>query len=670
MALADVDTPALILDLDAFENNLQKLRESIAGRKIMLRPHAKSHKCPQIALRQIALGAVGVCCQKVSEAEAMVDGGVPDVLIANEVVGMTKLRRLAALATQAKVTVCADDAGNVKDIDTAAREFGVVIDVTASRSAAQALREANERVALAARGAGLATWELDVDTGEAYWDAQMWRLRGLTPGPVTPDLAGRMATTHPDDRVLLAQVNHRGLVEDGQIESAFRVVWPSGEVHWLASRSALVRDEASGRLRRIGVNWDITDRRTAEAMRQESELARRESQAKSQFLARMSHELRTPLNAVLGFTQLLQAETARWVSPAALQGQWLDHIQAAGQHLLRLINDVLELSSAEGSLLPLQLQPVRLDVAVAEVLALLQRLQHSRGVHIQVEALSAVVLAEPTRLRQVLLNLLSNAVKYNRPTGQVWLQAELQTDAGQDTVLLSVNDDGHGMNAQQMAQLFQPFNRLGAEALGVEGTGIGLAIVKSLVERMGGQIGARSTPGQGSCFQVRLQAAPPDSLSAATAAPAASTATAASATRTGEAPALAEAAQAGQRRRLLYIEDNAVNALIISELVARRHDLQLQVAGDGASGVALAQQWRPELVLLDMQLPDIDGHEVLHRLRSVPATADIPCIALSANAMPEDIARALDAGMVDYWTKPLDFSLFRQALDRLFGPAP
>ncbi len=533
--------------------------------------------------------------------------------------------------------------------------FGVVIDVTESRSAAQALREANERVALAARGAGLATWELDVGTGEAFWDAQMWRLRGLPPGSQTPDLACRLASTHPEDRALVAQVNQRGLDEEGQIETAFRVVWPDGEVRWLASRSALLRDESTGRVRRIGVNWDITDRRTAEVVRQERELARRESQAKSQFLARISHELRTPLNAVLGFSQLLQADLPGSASSASLHGQWLQHIQSAGQHLLSLINDVLELSSAEGSTQQLALQPLALAAAVTEVLALLQPLQQAQGVQVEADMLPGSVLAEPTRLRQVLLNLLSNAIKFNRPGGRVWVHAEAEGP----WVVLSVADTGRGMTAQQMAHLFEPFNRLGAEAEGIEGTGMGLAIVKSLVERMGGSVHADSTPGQGSRFDVRLK----EAGEALVLTPA----------RQAGTPAAAMAVDAetptepGAPRRLLYIEDNPVNALIIQELVARRPGLRLHVATDGRSGVAQALALQPELVLLDMQLPDIDGHEVLRRLRAQPATAHIPCIALSANAMPEDIALALNNGMADYWTKPLDFSAFLQALDQRFG---
>jgi PAS domain S-box-containing protein len=535
--------------------------------------------------------------------------------------------------------------------------FGVVIDVTESRSAAQALRTATERVALAARGAGLATWELDQTSGRAYWDEQMWRLRGVEPQPEVPDLAGRLAFAHPDDRELVAGINRRGLEENGQIETVFRVVWPDGQVRWLASRSALVHDAASGSSRRIGVNWDVTDRHTGEVERQQRELAQRESQAKSQFLARMSHELRTPLNAVLGFTQLLSSDERGRDDASLLRQRRLDHIHAAGQHLLSLINDVLDLASLESGDVRIDLAPVALASLVAEVLPLLAPLQAGRQIQIRTEGLDQRVQADPTRLRQVLLNLLSNAVKYNRDGGQVLLGASLQD--GQ--LLLRVQDTGRGMNALQMRHLFEPFNRLGLEHEGIEGTGIGLAIVKSLVERMGGSVRAESEPGVGSCFEVRLAAAAPAPPPVVVAAPPAA-----------PAPDALAAGNSPSRRRgtILYVEDNPVNALIITELVARRPDLSLHVAVDGLSGVAQARALRPDLVLLDMQLPDMDGFEVLRRLRADPATSAIAVIALSANAMPEDIGRALRAGMADYWTKPLDFRAFMAALDSLFGRQP
>ena len=223
---------------------------------------------------------------------------------------------------------------------------------------------------------------------------------------------------------------------------------------------------------------------------------------------------------------------------------------------------------------------------------------------------------------------------------------------------MRVADTGRGMTDLQMRHLFEPFNRLGLEHEGIQGTGIGLAIVKALVERMGGSVHVDSTLGVGSSFELRLS----DASGQAPPTP--------QAPRSSRPVPLADGGQSPPRGTLLYIEDNPVNALIISELISRRPDLQLHIAVDGLSGVERALELRPDLVLLDMQLPDIDGHEVLRRLRGTPSTAAIPVIALSANAMPEDIDRALRAGMSDYWTKPLDFRAFMASLESMFGPGP
>ncbi len=537
--------------------------------------------------------------------------------------------------------------------------FGVVVDLTARRSAELALRKAQERVALATRGAGLGTWELDLETGEAFWDEQMWLLRGHTPRPQAMSVVERLACLHPDDRAKVHDRLTDALISGAPFEDEFRVVWPDGQLRWLASRSAEIRDAQTGARRRIGVNWDVTDKRTAEAERREREMAQRESQAKSRFLARMSHELRTPLNAVLGFSQLLLAEADEREPQAQARRMQLEHIRDAGEHLLALINDVLDLSSLESGELRIQLQPVALAPLLAQTMPMLDTLRRKHAVELQLGVLPGVVMADATRLRQVLLNLLSNAIKYNRPGGHVHVEASLQGTE----VLVRVADTGRGMSAEQLRHLYEPFNRLGRQsegAEGVEGSGIGLAIVKALMERMGGSVQAWSTPGAGSVFELRLANAEPAPATdgAAEAAPAAEC-----------APATEVEAVPATRGTVLYIEDNPVNALIVQELVARRADLRLHVAVDGSSGVQRALELQPDLVLLDMQLPDIDGHEVLRRLRAHPALAQVPVIALSANAMPEDIERALRAGMTDYWTKPLDFAAFMAAMDRLFGKA-
>ena len=538
--------------------------------------------------------------------------------------------------------------------------FGVVVDLTELRRAESALKGAAEQAALAARGAGLGTWELDLETRLMRWDAQMMVLRGLPPGTQPLSYEQRMACIHPDDRQAVQQQLQPALNLGTAVNQEFRVVWPDGTVRWLASRSAELEDDGTGRRRRIGVNWDITDSRNADIVRQERAMALRENESKSKFLARMSHELRTPLSAVLGFTQLLLQEEKGSSRAATTRRKRLEYIQSAGKHLHNLINDVLDLSSLQGGELRIALQPVALGPEVAATLPLLSPLLESNAVRVSCGALDTTVMADATRLRQVLLNLLSNAVKYNRHGGKVHIEA---VPRGTE-VLLRITDTGRGMSDQQLRHLFEPFNRLGVDGDAIEGTGIGLAIVKTLVERMGGSVHVDSVLGQGSVFELRLQAGelvlapPPGPLSAPDDQP--------------PAPAAAQASTGPPRarRQVLYVEDNPVNALIIGELLARRQDLQLHVAVDGNSGVAQALALKPDLILLDMQLPDCDGFEVLRRLRAQAATAAIPCIAVSANAIPEEIERALGAGLSDYWTKPLDFRSFMASLDALFGKAP
>ena len=527
---------------------------------------------------------------------------------------------------------------------------GVMFDVTERHSTEHRLREASERAALAARGAGLGTWESAPDGQLGWWDDQMFALRGLAPQPNPVTRQQIAACLHPEDR----EANSRLLdwaAETGEpTNTQFRVVWPDGTVRWLASRSSALVDEQGRWTRRIGINWDITDVRNAAQAQQDKLLAQRENQAKSRFLARMSHELRTPLHAVLGFAQLLLADGPR-TDPATWQRR-VQQVQVSGEHLLALIDDVLALSSVESGELPLRLQPVQLSPLVASTVALLEPQARRQQVQLRTEVAGTLaVQADPVRLRQVLLNLLSNAIKYNRPGG--WVSVTAQGDGPAQRVL-TVQDNGLGMAADQLAHLFEPFNRLGREQGEIAGNGIGLTIVRAAVQQMGGTVAVRSAPGAGSAFSVTLAAA----------APPAQQASALGVDRP------AAAATIGPMTTVLYIEDNEVNLLIVHELVQRRGDLRFVSACDGLSGLVAARSHRPALILLDMQLPDIDGHEVLRRLRADPETAGIQVVALSANAMPQDIRRALEAGCAEYWTKPLDLRAFMQAMDTRFGPVP
>jgi len=534
----------------------------------------------------------------------------------------------------------------------ATRAFGIAMDVTDRHLAQAALQTANERAALIARHAGIGTWQSDESGLPALWDEQMFRLRGLEPRPTSLNREERLALVHPDDRPHMLDTFPRRIYDAQTTAYEFRVRWPDGQYRWLASRSAPLLDALGKVVRRVGVNWDITDHKNAELARQQALLAERESRAKSEFLARMSHELRTPLNAVLGFTQLLQLDARQ--QPGSGQLDKLSHIRAAGEHLLTLINDVLDLSSLEAGTLKLDLQSVALAPAVARALPLIEEAAAARRVTVRTGLLNGTVRADATRLHQVLLNLLSNAVKYNRAGGEVIIE----TTPGEAETTLSVRDTGRGMSEDQLAHLFEPFNRLGLDAEGIEGSGIGLTIARALVDSMGGHLGVTSEPGQGTEFRVVLPrgcteaeravatpgGSPPESLA-------------------GVADALAATIRPAQ---VLYIEDNAVNVLLVNELMAQLPRLRLESATTGAAGVARARALRPDLVLIDMQLPDFDGFEVLRQLRAQPDTASIACIALSANAMPEDIARALAAGFDDYWTKPIRFKEFLVAMARRF----
>lgn len=554
--------------------------------------------------------------------------------------------------------------------------LGMAIDVTERLRDEQRLNEANQRIALIARSAGIGTWEWDLQSGDSHWDEQMFLLRGLAPQPHAPSIEAMTQMLHPDDQAHVGQQIERAMRSSGATQYEFRVLLPDNRVRWLASRSMPVLDAQGRVVRRIGVNWDITASREAEAQRQAKAVAERESEAKSELLARMSHELRTPLNAVLGFTELL-ISGGDTLAPSARLAR-LEHIQSAGRHLLALINDVLELARP-GMAATHPLQPVPLDRLFAESLPLVESAAAERQITLRCtpcEPAGLAAHADALWLKQVLLNLLTNAVKYNRRGGWVDLSARAVAPG---RLCITVRDSGHGMGAAALERAFEPFQRA-ADRPGVPGVGIGLAVVKTLMARMGGEVTARSTPGVGSEFEMWLARAPegtdealdsgfvPLSTVADPRPPASPPQAALEPAPPPPAPAPADAAHGPV---LLYIEDNPVNVMIVEELTARWPGLQFHSAPDGSSGLQMAADLSPALVLLDMQLPDLHGLEVMARLRADPRTQRIPCIALSANAMPEDIRHALASGFADYWTKPLDFAVFSQAMDALVqAPAP
>lgn len=388
--------------------------------------------------------------------------------------------------------------------------FGVNLDITNLQRTQAELRQTQERARLATESAGIGTWERDLRTGRAKWDAQMYRLRGLPVGPETPPDDMRYAAYHPDDLENINRNKSRAGKDGDSYENEFRVVFPDGSIRWLATRGLVKRDAHGDPERMLGVTWDITERRRAEQALREKAAAVQASAAKSQFLARMSHELRTPLNAVLGFAQLLTNDLADRLS--AQQRQRVDRIHSAGLHLLALIDDVLDLATIESDALPLTYETVSLQASLDDVLQWTQLQASQASVQIHAQTPRAWVRADPRRVRQILSNLISNAIKYNRPQGQVWIACDAVTHRDQPAWTLSVRDTGRGLTAEQCQQLFQPFNRLGAERGTIPGTGIGLAIVHHLVRLMGGDLTVTSEPGRGSEFRVTLPAEQPPEI--------------------------------------------------------------------------------------------------------------------------------------------------------------
>jgi PAS domain S-box-containing protein len=520
--------------------------------------------------------------------------------------------------------------------------LGVALDVTEQQQrtheATERLRVANERTSLALSAVHMGTWSHDVASGGDDWDEQMFLLRGLTPGSPVPNREQRMALVLPEDRPVADTQAMPFTTSANPLAYEFRVRRANdGAVRTLASRSIALTD-AQGRVtRRIGINWDVTEVRQAERLQRERELALRNSRNKSALFGRISHELRTPLNAVLGFAQLMQSENEQ--STTAAREHRLQQIQSAGKRLLALVDNVLDLGdSAESTHGPARVTQSLTD-ALDSATAALAQAALSRHVRIERGELSPRIVADEQRLQQLLAQLLGNAIKFSRPHGVVRLHARL---AGRDAVL-SIEDSGPGIDAERARRLFEPFagpdGSASAAAHGIGlGIGIGLAIGQSLAQRMGGRIELARTGPQGSVFELWL---PQADASPAAAAP------------TGRAPAL------------LYIEDNDVNMLIVRELLAKRPRVAFHGAADGASGVRLARELLPSLVLIDMQLPDFNGVEVLRQLRADPRTATLRCVALSANAMPEDMQSARAAGFDDYWTKPIDMATFLDVIDRL-----
>jgi len=380
-------------------------------------------------------------------------------------------------------------------------------------------------------------------------------------------------------------------------------------------------------------------------LEQSVKAAEKANLAKSEFLSSMSHELRTPLNAILGFTQLIEAGSP---PPTPSQQSSLEQILKGGWYLLDLINEILDLTLIESGKLSLSMEAVSLAEVMLECESMVGPQAEKYGIQLAFPKMvhPYFLKADHTRLKQVLINLLSNAIKYNRVGGTVTVDCVLKAP---DSIRINIHDTGQGLAPEQIAQLFQPFNRLGQEAIVEEGTGIGLVVCKRLVEYLGGRIGVESTVGTGSVFWIELElteAPQPVGIPAEGA-----TATHASVER------------GAPLHTLLYVEDNPANLQLVEDIIERRPDIKLLTATNGKQGIDLARALLPDVILMDINLPGISGFTALKMLSDDPVTSMIPVVALSANAMPRDVAKGLEAGFFSYLTKPIKINEFIETLD-------
>jgi PAS domain S-box-containing protein len=429
----------------------------------------------------------------------------------------------------------------------------------------------------------------------------------------------------------ISDFENRHISKDGVLVAMnWSAVWSEADkVMFCVARDNTARKQAEIEIQ--------TAREKAEQSQAEAERA---NAAKSEFLSRTSHELRTPLNAILGFAQLMEMDD---LDEGHRDG--VRQILKGGRHLLELVNEVLDIASIDAGRMALSVEPVQLSRLAQETIALVQPLADERHIRFENNIGGGYVKADQQRLNQVLLNLLSNAVKYNREGGTVRLASGTAAEPGR--VRFEVTDTGPGIAPAGLDKLFLPFERLNAPQMGVEGTGIGLTISRRLVQVMDGEIGVYSVEGEGTTFWVELPGAQ-DPVQAS---------------ERREALAPGWAAANGTEHTLLYIEDNLSNLSLIEHILARRGKVRLLSAMQGRRGLELARENRPDLILLDLHLPDMQGDEVLHQLRAETETKDIPVVMLSADATPRQIERLLEAGAKEFLTKPLDVKRFLHILD-------
>ena len=553
----------------------------------------------------------------------------------------TPILRLAGTAR----TIADHNDYSVRAAKVCGDEVGVLTDafnqmLAQIQSQDTALRENENKLAQAQAIAHLGYWERDLITDRLMWSSETNRVFGLSPEEDVNNFARFQELIYPEDRDMVMQAIGVALRGGPRYEVEYRVVWPSGEVRFVYSQGDVILYEAGQPRRMFGTVQDVTERKLVDEVK-------RASKAKSEFLSRMSHELRTPLNAILGFGQLLERQ-----KPTEVQRKRVGYILSAGKHLLDLINEVLDISRIEAGRMQLSLEPVCVADALEETLDLMRPLATERSIQLSASAdidAGVHVLADRQRFKQVLVNLLNNAVKYTPFFGGVAVSYHVP---GNEKVRVLVSDTGPGIPAEKLARLFTPFERLGAEQSAIEGTGLGLALSQRLMDAMGGSIGVESAVGKGSTFWIEL----PLAKSPLERFP-----------RDGAANGARQPSSEPASRSILYIEDNLSNLALIEQMLAERPGTALLTCMQGKVGLDLARQHTPDLILLDLHLPDLPGWDVLSQLKADSTTRHIPVVVISADATKRQMNRLMSAGAAHYLTKPLDVNKFFQVLDETNG---